>query len=882
MIDTIKNSTEKQRAGHTSKMIKLPDFKEKEKLGYLLGCIAGDGHLAKTQVLLDNNDKDIQEKYSEYLKELFNLDSFIKQNHTCQTVVNRGGLTFKRFINEIIGIPDKNKSAKVEVPVIAQNDRNIFRGFFAGLIDTDGYVSHINNSIELTSKSKKMIKQCSILLLNFGILSTVYDKDGFKVLRIANKKYLDKFIETFNLRLKRKMERVIKASKKAQSSRIFDMLPIPKDELKKLKLPAKINKIVPYTSKYLKNQNLTESFLKKLLDNLKEENSTSRKINMLLESDVGYTKVVSKEMIKNKDKYVYDFTVPGTHNFVAERVIVHNTSILDRLRGTTVAAGEAGGITQKISFTKFPKEKILENCPVFLKSAQKLELPGFLFIDTPGHAAFTNLRKRGGSLADMAILVIDINEGIKPQTAEVIQILKHNKTPFIIALNKIDSVGGWRRIDNDLKRNIESQAINVKNAYEEKLYMLMGALHNQGFETDLYYNLSDFTKKVAMIPCSAKTGEGISDLLMMLCGLSQKFLKGRITLGKKARGVMLEVKKEKTIQYSEAILYDGKINVNDTIAIATLSGEMIVTKIRTLEEIQPLSRNFKPVKEATAATGLRIQTTDKTEAASGMPFIIYENNDEEIMKEFKKEVMETIQTENEGVIVKADSLGSLEATLTLLKQANIKVLKAGIGRINKTDIINAKANLESDPATAAIIGFNVEPEDDAKELLQDYKGIKLFTGEVVYGIIDELGRWQIEKRNEILRKKLMALATVGKIEVLPQYVFRNSNPAIFGVRIVGGKIKTEVSIIDEEGIKVGRIKAIQHEKSAVGEATEGMEVAISIPGQNFERRLKEKKYLYTDISNKQLSQFRKNKELLSSGEMKVLAELNRIKNPGEV
>ena len=109
------------------------------------------------------------------------------------------------------------------------------------------------------------------------------------------------------------------------------------------------------------------------------------------------------------------------------------TSLLDRLRKSSVHKGEAGGITQKISFTLFPAENLKIACPLIEKSGIRLKIPGFLLIDTPGHAAFTNLRKRGGSLADLAVLVIDINEGIKPQTSEVIQILKHNKTPFILA-----------------------------------------------------------------------------------------------------------------------------------------------------------------------------------------------------------------------------------------------------------------------------------------------------------------------------------------------------------------------------------------------------------------------------------------------------------------
>src|SRR3972149_5992181 len=171
------------------------------------------------------------------------------------------------------------------------------------------------------------------------------------------------------------------------------------------------------------------------------------------------------------------------------------TSILDCLRQSTVQEGEAGGITQKTSFTLYPVENLKKACPLIEKSGIKLKIPGFLLIDTPGHAAFTNLRKRGGSLADLAVLVIDINEGIKPQTAEVIQILKHNKTPFIIALNKIDNISGWRTPSNKetpLKENIESQQQAVQSLFMERYMTIMGALNSYGFDSDLYYNITDF------------------------------------------------------------------------------------------------------------------------------------------------------------------------------------------------------------------------------------------------------------------------------------------------------------------------------------------------------------------------------------------------------
>lgn len=557
------------------------------------------------------------------------------------------------------------------------------------------------------------------------------------------------------------------------------------------------------------------------------------------------------------------------------------TSILDCLRGTCVQEGECGGITQKISFTSYPMNQLKITCPLIEKSRIKLSIPGFLLIDTPGHAAFTNLRKRGGSLADLAVLVIDINEGIKPQTAEVIQILKLNKTPFLIALNKIDNISGWRsNLDNPLKESIESQATNVNQTFNERYMTLIGSLNNHGFDADLYYNISDFTKKIALVPCSARTKEGIPELVMMLCGLSQKYLSDKLKLEKDAKGVILEIKKEKTTSYLEAILYDGELEKSDEIAIANFNSNQdpIITKIRVLEEIEPLCAKFKPKEKVSASTGLRMQLIEKEEILPGMPFEIYKNNLKELKEKFRKEISEKIQTKKYGIIAKADSLGSIEALLLLLEQERIPVLKAGIGNINKSDVISAKANFEINELDAVILGFNVSIDEDAKELIKDQgKKMKVLTDEVIYKLIEDISSWRLEKQKEIEKKRLMELTTICKLKVLHQYVFRNTSPAIFGVRIEAGKLKPQLNFIDEKGEKVGKIKNIQSEKKSVQEAGEGIEVAISIPGLNFERAMKDRNVIYSDLGESQFRNFKKNKDLLSGNEMKALQEIAEIK-----
>ncbi len=558
------------------------------------------------------------------------------------------------------------------------------------------------------------------------------------------------------------------------------------------------------------------------------------------------------------------------------------TSILDSLRKTSIQEGEAGGITQKISFTLFPSDKLKESCPLIEQSGIKLDIPGFLFIDTPGHAAFTNLRKRGGGLADLAVLVIDINEGIKPQTAEVIKILKYNKTPFVIALNKIDNISGWRSPKEDenisLRKSIKSQQDRVKQVFDERYMTLIGDLHDHGFEADLYYNVENFTKKIGLVPTSAETNQGLQELIMVLCGLSQKYLSDRLELEKDAKGVMLEIKTQKTINYNEAILYDGKLSKEDKIAVANFDNpdKPIITNIRILEEIQPLSSKFKPKKKVQASTGLRMQLIQKTDVFPGMPFEIYKDNLEDIKKRFKKDISESLKFAHakQGIIAKADSLGSLEALLMLLKQNGIPVVKAGIGDINKKDVISAKANLDINELDAVIVGFNVDIDDEVKSI----KGnVEILNDDVIYKLIEDLVEFREEKAKEIEKRRLMKLSSICKIKLLKKYVFRNTNPAIFGVKVLGGKMISGVKLIDENNEKVGRIKNLQKENKSIEEAEEESEVAISVPGVNYERQMKERKVLYSDISEGQFRQFKKNKDLLSGKEVQILQEIAEIK-----
>ena len=547
------------------------------------------------------------------------------------------------------------------------------------------------------------------------------------------------------------------------------------------------------------------------------------------------------------------------------------TSILDCFRGTEIQEAEAGGITQRISFTKYPLEQVRRICPLIEKKGLNLEIPGFLFIDTPGHAAFTNLRKRGGSLADLAVVVVSIKEGIKPQTAEVLQILKAHKTPFLIALNKIGSISGWRT-GQSVQQAIQEQALHVRQEFDEALLTFQASLKEHGFDSGLFYEVSDFAKSVAIVPCSARTKEGISELLLVLCGLCKRFLRERLKMSEEAKGVILELKKERGMAWAEAILFDGFLDEGDELVVASFT-EPIVTKVRCLAEIQPLSTKYKTVKKVVAATGVRMQLTEKEDILPGMPFQEVNKNLATVKAQFKKDIAGALSLGKQGIIIKADSLGSLEALITLLRQEHISILKAGIGPINKTDIITAKANLAINELDAVIVGFNVAIEED----IAVPDNIKLLTNPVIYKLIEDLAVWRAERSAALIKEKMLGLATICKLEILHEHVFRNSNPAIFGVRVHAGKVRTGIPLIDEEGRVIAHIKSLQHEKNTVNEATLGQELALALPGTTFDRQLKDVKFLYADLTEAQFKKFGKQKDLFSAAELAVLEEIAALK-----
>ncbi len=566
------------------------------------------------------------------------------------------------------------------------------------------------------------------------------------------------------------------------------------------------------------------------------------------------------------------------------------TKILDTIRHTTVVDREAGAITQAIGASIVPVETIGRICgPLISGLKTRLTLSGLLFIDTPGHAAFTNLRMMGGILAHIAVLVIDINEGIKPQTVEAVEILRKYRTPFVIAANKIDLVSGWRKYDSILTRNIVGQSEETRTLFDSKLYELVAKMHELGFSSERFDRVDDHTRTIALVPVSAKTGEGIAELLMVLAGLAQRFLNECLScnVDGPGKGTILEVKEEQGLGTTlDVIVYDGRIRVNDTIVVGS-PGEPIVTKVRVLLEPAPLEEmrdkksRFRAIREVTAATGVKISARNIEGALAGMPIIATENV--ELAKaELKKDVAEVVfEKDSRGIVIKADSLGSLEALVTLLRERSVLIRKASVGNITKKDVSDAFSNMESDPMLATVLGFNVDITADALSQAKACQ-VRVFTNKVIYRLIEDYEVWMAGEKKRQDQERREGLAKPCKIEVMKGYVFRQKNPAVFGVDVHEGVLKTDMAIMKSDGERLGYVKSLQAEQKSIDRAEKNKQVALSMDGVTVGRNVFEGDILYSDMTEEQFRNAKCSRDCCTAEELgllKEIAQIKRKKNP---
>ena len=565
------------------------------------------------------------------------------------------------------------------------------------------------------------------------------------------------------------------------------------------------------------------------------------------------------------------------------------TSLLDKVRGTGVQGREAGGITQHIGASFLPVETIQKICGPLYEKLSKVEhqIPGILVIDTPGHEIFTNLRSRGGSAADIAILVVDANRGFQPQTNESLKILESRKVPFVVALNKTDMVSGWKNTETQfISQSIKEQNVEVQNFLDEKIYNVVTALSILGYQSEAFYRIDDYKKEIAIVPVSAKTGVGIPELFAVLVGLTQQYLKEKLNQEEKSnRGIILEVNDEVGLgPTANMILIDGQMRKEDSI-IAAKRDSVIVTKPKALLLPKPLDEmrdprdKFKPVEHIQAAAGVKIASPDLDGVLPGST--LYAVSDDAEIEHFKKIIEDEMQsvfisTETKGVILKCDAIGSLEAITEMLRRQQIPISKADIGPVTRRDILEAMATKENDRHLGVILAFNVKVLQDA-ETEADNNHIKVFTDKIIYSLIDTYTQWVDDDKADEENSVFKELTPISKFTFLKGFVFRNNNPAVFGIRVDVGQLRQKIPFMNKTGKKIGIIHQLQHDGKTVSVVKTGQEVACSVQNITIGRQIVEEDVFYTLPSSSDAKQLVKRfMHKLSSEETDVLNEIIEI------
>ena len=554
------------------------------------------------------------------------------------------------------------------------------------------------------------------------------------------------------------------------------------------------------------------------------------------------------------------------------------TLLLDSIRGTTVQTGEAGGITQHIGASFIPIDVIKKFCgPLLEKFKIKINIPGLLFVDTPGHESFITLRKRGGSVADLAVLVIDINEGFQPQTEESLNFLKQFKTPFLVAATKMDLIPGWYPNKNEcFMDSFNKQSESAQEELENKVYNIISQLSTHGFEAERFDRVTDFKKQISIVPTSGKSGEGVPELLMMLAGLAQQFLKERLEVSEKCKGTILEVKEVKGLGTTvDVIIYDGKVNRGDYLIVG--GEEPIITRIKALlrpPELKELrvEKKFESVKEVHAAAGIKISAPNLENVIAGSPIICV--SDEAEIEEAKQTVQEEVEevefsTEGEGVIARADTLGSLEALIKMLRDNGIPIKKAEVGSVTKQDIV--ELDPLKDGLKKVVLAFNVNVLPDAEKMARDKK-IGIFKNNIIYRLIEDYQEWCAKEKERKELEKLEKVVRPSKFRVLPGFVFRKRKPAVFGIEVLAGVLKPGTPIQNEDGKDVGKIKNIEKEGKIIPSAKTGDKVAVSMEEPTIGRQINEGDILMSVITKNNVKGLKEIWNRLQDDEKQLLKE----------
>ncbi|KAI5089998.1 eukaryotic translation initiation factor 5B isoform X3 [Silurus meridionalis] len=524
------------------------------------------------------------------------------------------------------------------------------------------------------------------------------------------------------------------------------------------------------------------------------------------------------------------------------------TKILDKLRHTHVQDGEAGGITQQIGATNVPLETITEQTRMVKNfDNENIRIPGMLIIDTPGHESFSNLRNRGSSLCDIAILVVDIMHGLEPQTLESINLLKEKKCPFIVALNKIDRLYDWKKSpDTDVVATLKKQKKNTKDEFDERAKAVILEFAQQGLNAALFFENKDPRTFVSLVPTSAHSGDGMGNLIALLVDLTQTMLARRLAHCDELRAQVMEVKALPGMGTTiDVILINGCLREGETIIVPGVEGP-IVTQIRGLLLPPPLKElrvknQYEKHKEVNTSQGVKILGKDLEKTLAGLPLLVAHKDDEipvlrdELIRELKQ-TLNAIKLEEKGVYVQASTLGSLEALLEFLRTSKVPYAGINIGPVHKKDVMRASTMLEHDPQYAVILAFDVKIERDSQEMA-DSLGVRIFSAEIIYHLFDAFTKYREDYKKQKQEEFKHIAVFPCKLRILPQYIFNSRDPIVMGVIVEAGVLRTgtPVCVPSKAFVDIGIVTGIEVNHKSVDTAKKGQEICVKIepiPGES--------------------------------------------------
>ncbi|HTW55462.1 MAG TPA: translation initiation factor IF-2 [Thermoplasmata archaeon] len=562
------------------------------------------------------------------------------------------------------------------------------------------------------------------------------------------------------------------------------------------------------------------------------------------------------------------------------------TTLLDRIAGSVRAAKEVGGITQHIGAIEVPGP-VLRRLAEGTVRLDQLQVPGLLFVDTPGHKSFETMRRRGGALADLAILVIDARESVMPQTRESIQILRKEKTPFAIALTKIDLLPGWRKVAGParLADQIARSAADFGKSLDAHLYAVAEEMDRLGFSCERYDRVSDFTRNVGIVPVSSKSGVGVPELIALLVGLAQRFLKDdlkRVNDGGEA--TILERSDQKGVgPVGNVIVYRGSLKVGDEIVVNGRT-EPFRTRVRGIYRPAPIraDRPSKQIRldslsEVRAAAGVFLSAPGIEEAMPGGLLKVVRDPAAaaEAMAELARESTPVAELAESGVAIYADTLGGLEALAFECREKSIPVHEAGVGPVGRPTVMRAAT--VHDPTHRAVIAFAVPVLPDA--LPEGEVDVKVCRADVMYRAIEEYLAWRTERQRQLDAARRQAVPHPALIEVMSGYVFRASKPAIVGVRVLGGTLRPGVRLMHPDGSEVGLLRSLQKESESIPSAEETAEVAASIDGAVVGRNVKEGDRLLVDLPESAARQLKG--QTLTPHEQELLEQVLKMRRASQ-